>query len=115
VLNEKLIDNLPEGCCVEVPCLIDKNGIQPLKVGSLPPQCAALNRTNINVQELTVLAALTDVKQYVYHAALLDPHTAAELSPDEIWSLVDDLFDAHGDMIPLFREHEHGNGCGCCH
>ncbi|MHB0938749.1 MAG: alpha-galactosidase [Armatimonadota bacterium] len=113
VLNDKLIDNLPEGCCVEVPCLIDKNGIQPMKVGHLPSQLAALNRTNINVQELTVLAALTNVKQYVYHAAMLDPHTAAELSLDEIWSLVDDLFEAHGDMIPLFRGHDHGDGCGC--
>jgi alpha-galactosidase len=115
VLNDRLIDNLPEGCCVEVPCLIDRNGIQPVKVGHLPTQLAALNRTNINVQELTVLAALTDVKQYVYHAAMMDPHTAAELSLDEIWSLVDDLFDAHGDIIPLFRGHEHGHGCGCGH
>jgi len=116
VLNHDLIDNLPTGCCVEVPCLIDKNGIQPIKVGQLPPQLAALNRTNINVQELTVCAALTNVKQYVYHAAMLDPHTAAELSLDQIWSLVDDLFDAHGDMIPLFKEdHDHGCGCGCAH
>jgi alpha-galactosidase len=103
VLNNGLIDNLPPGCCVEVPCLVDKNGIQAIRVGPLPPQLAALNRTNINVQELTVEAALTDKKEYVYHAAMLDPHTAAELSLDEIWSLVDDMFEAHGDWIPLFK------------
>jgi alpha-galactosidase len=103
VLNHGLIDNLPDGCCVEVPCLIDANGIQPVKVGALPPHLAALNRTNINVQELTVAAALTGVKDYVYHAAMLDPHTGAELSLDEIWSLVDDMFEANGDWIPLFK------------
>ena len=81
MLNNGLIDNLPEGCCVEVPCLIDKNGIQPLKIGALPPQLAALDRTNINVQELIVAAVLTNNKEYVYHAALFDPHTAAELKP----------------------------------
>jgi len=118
VLNAGLISNLPEGCCVEVPCLIDKNGIQPVKVGELPPHLAALNRTNINVQEMVVAAALTNTKAYVYHAAMLDPHTAAELSLEQIWALVDDMFEAHGDMIPLFQEHEHGHGehgcdCGC--
>ncbi len=113
VLNDGLIDNLPDRCCVEVPCLIDKNGIQPMKIGTLPPHLAAMNRTNISVQEMTVAAVLTGVKGYVYHAAMLDPHTAAELSLDEIWSLVDDLFEAHGDMIPLFHEHTHHCGCGC--
>lgn len=106
VLNLGLIDNLPEGCCIEVPCLIDKNGIRPVKIGPLPPQLAALNRTNINVQELTVTAALTGNKEHVYHAAMLDPHTGAELSLDEIWSLVDDLFEAHGDWIPLFQKRD---------
>ena len=117
VLNHGLIDNLPEDCCVEVPCLIDKNGIQPLKVGPLPPHLAAMNRTNINVQELTVLATLTNNRALVYNAAMLDPHTAAELSLDEIWSLVDDLLEAHGDWIPLFKEnHDLDCGCGCeCH
>jgi alpha-galactosidase len=104
VLNYGLIDNLPEGCCVEVPCLIDANGIQPIKVGPLPPHLAAMNRTNINVQELTVRAALENVKEYVYHAAMLDPHTGAELSLDQVWALVDDMFAAHGDWIPLFQE-----------
>ena len=116
MLNYGLIDNLPEGCCVEVPCLIDKNGIQPMKVGLLPPTLAALDRTNINVQELVVTAALEDRKDLVYHAAMLDPHTAAELSLDQIWSLVDDLFEAHGEWIPLFQEHEccGDQDCSCC-
>jgi len=100
VLNYGLIDNLPTGCCVEVPCLIDKNGIQPVRVGSLPPHLAALDRTNINVQEMVVEAALTGNRDYTYYAAMLDPHTAAELSLDQIYSLVDDLYEAHGDWIP---------------
>jgi alpha-galactosidase len=100
VANTGLIDNLPEGCCVEVPCLIDRNGIQPTHVGSLPPHLAALMQTNINVQALTVEAALTGKREHVYHAAMLDPHTAAELDLDQIWRLVDDLLAAHGDWIP---------------
>jgi alpha-galactosidase len=113
VLNDGLIDNLPTGCCVEVPCLIDANGVQPVKVGPLPPQLAALDRCCINVQELVVAAVLTGKKEYVYHAAMMDPHTAAELNLDQIYSLVDDLFAAHGDWIPLFNEHNHGCDCGC--
>src|SRR5262249_9873502 len=77
--NVGLIDNLPQGCCVEVPCLVDKNGIQPTKIGALPPQLAALMQTNINVQALTVEAALAHKRAHIYHAAMLDPHTAAEL------------------------------------
>jgi alpha-galactosidase len=100
VANTGLIDNLPDGCCVEVPCLIDRNGIQPTHVGSLPPHLAALMQTNINVQSLTVEAALTGKREHVYHAAMLDPHTAAELDLDQIWHLVDDLLEAHGDWIP---------------
>ncbi|MDZ7703520.1 MAG: alpha-glucosidase/alpha-galactosidase [Trueperaceae bacterium] len=100
VPNDGLIDNLPGGCCVEVPCLVDKNGIQPTRIGTLPPQLAALMRTNINVQELTVAAALTGNRDHVYHAAMLDPHTAAELGVDEIYALVDELIEAHGDFIP---------------
>lgn len=102
VLNHGLIDNLPQGCCVEVPCLVDKNGIQPTKIGALPPQLAAVMRTNINVQELTVEAALTGKRDYIYQAAMMDPHTAAELSLDQIWHLVDDLIEAHGDMLPQY-------------
>lgn len=103
VENRGLIDNLPQGCCVEVPCLVDNNGIQPTKIGSLPPHLAALMQTNINVQSLTVEAALTRKREYIYHAAMLDPHTAAELDLDQIWSLVDDLIEAHGDMLPAYH------------
>ncbi|HCV46192.1 MAG TPA: alpha-glucosidase/alpha-galactosidase [Deltaproteobacteria bacterium] len=100
VSNEGLIDNLPGNISVEVPCLINRNGIKPVKVGVLPTHLAALMMTNINVQQLTVEAALSGKKEHVYHAAMLDPHTAAELSVDEIWHLVDDLLEAHGEMIP---------------
>ncbi|HEY3834288.1 MAG TPA: alpha-glucosidase/alpha-galactosidase [Acidimicrobiia bacterium] len=100
VANEGLIDDLPGGCTVEVPCLVDGNGVQPTRVGALPPQLAALIRTNVNVQELTVEAALTGRREHVYHAAMLDPHTAAELDLDQIHELVDALLDAHGHWIP---------------
>lgn len=103
VPNRGLIDNLPEGCCVEVPVLVDKNGLQPTKVGALPPQLAALMQTNINVQSLTVEAALTGKREHIYHAAMLDPHTAAELSLEQIWGLVDDLIEAHGDWLPAYH------------
>ena len=103
VMNNGLIDNLPEECCVEVPCLVDKNGVQPMKIGKLPPHLAALMQTNINVQALTVEAALTGKREHIYHAAMLDPHTAAELSLDQIWSLVDDLIEAHGDWLPEYQ------------
>jgi alpha-galactosidase len=95
-----LIDNLPADCCVEVPCLATASGIEPQPVGTLPRQLAALMQTNINVQGLTVEAALTGRREAVYQAAMLDPHTAAELSLDEITALVDDLLEAHGDWIP---------------
>lgn len=100
VRNGHLITNLPEDCCVEVPCLVDKNGLQPTPVGDLPPQLAAFIMTNVNVQSLTVEAALTGKKEHVYQAAMFDPHTAAELTLDEIWAMVDDLIAAHGDYIP---------------
>ena len=100
VANNDLIDNLPRNISVEVPCLINRNGIQPVKVGSLPPQLAALMMTNINVQQLTVEAALSGKKEYVYHAAMLDPHTASELSINQIYNMVDELIEEHGGMIP---------------
>jgi alpha-galactosidase len=103
VPNQGLIDNLPQGCIVEVPCLVDKNGIQPARVGSLPPHLAALMQTHINVQALAVEAALTRKREHIYHAAMLDPHTAAELDLDQIWNLVDDLIEAHGDWLPVYR------------
>ncbi|GAB4523500.1 MAG: alpha-glucosidase/alpha-galactosidase [Anaerolineae bacterium] len=103
VPNTGIITNLPEGCSVEVPCLVDANGIQPTHIGAIPPHLAALMQTNINVQALTVEAALTCKREHIYHAAMLDPHTAAELSLDQIWSLVDDLIEAHGDWLPAYN------------
>jgi len=103
VANKHLIDNLPDGCTVEVPCLVDKNGIQPTHIGALPTHLAAMMQTNINVQALAVEAALTHRRETIYHAAMMDPHTAAELDLDQIWHLVDDLIDAHGDMLPKFE------------
>ncbi len=103
VTNNGLIDNLPAACCVEVPCLVNRNGVQPTRIGSLPPHLAALIQTNVNVQALTVEAALTGQRAHIYHAAMLDPHTAAELDLDQIWSLVDDLIEAHGDWLPAFH------------
>jgi alpha-galactosidase len=103
VENDRLIDNLPQGCCVEVPCLVDKNGVQPTRVGALPPQLAALMQTNVNVQALAVEAALTRKREHIYHAAMLDPHTAAELDLDQIWSLIDELIEAHGEWLPAYH------------
>ena len=103
VENTGLIDNLPPGCSVEVPCVVDTNGVQPVHVGALPPHLAALIQTNVNVQGLAVEAALTGKREHIYHAAMLDPHTAAELDLDQIWSLVDDLLDAHADWLPAFH------------
>lgn len=103
VANKGLIDNLPADSAVEVPCMIDAKGIQPLKVGALAPQLAALIQTNVNVQELTVEALVTGKKEYIYHAAMLDPHTAAELDLDQIWALVDDMIEVHGDWMPEFK------------
>jgi len=103
VLNSGLITNLPNNCCVEVMCVADRTGITPTYVGDLPVQCAALTRTSVNVQELTILAALTRRKDYIYQAALLDPHTAAELTIDQIIALCDDLIEAHGEYLPAYR------------
>ena len=96
----KLISNLPDECCVEVPCLVDRQGVQPTRIGTLPPQLAALMQTNINVQALTVEALVTGKREHIYHAAMLDPHTAAELDLDQIWALTDDLLKEHGDFVP---------------
>lgn len=103
VLNTDLIPNLPQKACVEVPCLVDGKGITPSFVGELPPQLAALNQTNINVHLLTIEAALTRKKEHIYHAAMLDPHTSAELSLDQIKALCDELIEAHGDWLPAFK------------
>jgi len=103
VPNRGLIDNLPPDCIVEVPCVVDKNGVQPIRIGALPPHLAALMQTNVNVQALTVEAALTQERKYIYYAAMLDPHTGAELDLDQIWNLVDDLIEAHGDWLPAYH------------
>lgn len=103
VENNRLIDNLIPGCCVEVPCLVDKNGIQPTRIGSLPPQLAAMMMTNVNVQSLTVEAALTGRKEHIYQAAMLDPHTSQDLGLDDIRALVDDMIAAHEGWIPEYQ------------
>lgn len=102
VLNQGLIPNVPDRACVEVPCLVDGTGIYPCHIGNLPPQCAALNRTNINVQELTIEAALTGNREHMYHAAFLDPHTAAELDMDTITVMCDELIAANKNWLPMF-------------
>ena len=102
VPNRGVIANLPDDCIVEVPCLVDSNGIQPTHIGKIPPQLVALMQTNINVQSLTVEAAITCKREHIYHAAMLDPHTAAELSLDQITAMVDELIEAHGDYLPEY-------------
>ena len=98
-----LIENLPEDACVEVPCMLDGRGINPCHVGRLPVQCAAMNMTNINVQLLTIEAAVTRKKAHIYQAAMMDPHCGSELSVDEIRHLVDDLIEAHGSWLPEYH------------
>jgi alpha-galactosidase len=100
VRNEGLIDGLPEDACVEVPVIAGPNGLRPTRIGALPPQCLALNRTFLNVVELTVRAAVQGSRDLVYQAALVDPNTSATLSVDQIVDMVDDLLDAHGELIP---------------
>lgn len=102
VLNRGLIPNLPQNAVVEVPCLVDASGVQPTVTGPLPEQCAALNRTNINVQLLTLEAARTRRREDVYRAVMMDPHTQSELSIDDIVSMCDELIEAHGSWLPKF-------------
>ncbi len=104
VLNAgNLITNLPADACVEVPCLVNGYGVQPCRVGALPVQCAAMNMTNINVQLLTIEAAVTRKKEHIYQAAMLDPHTGSELDIDTIKHMVDDLIEAHGSYLPAYH------------
>ncbi len=103
VINTGLIDNLPDNACVEVPCLVNRLGVQPTHVGRLPEICAAMNRTNINVQLLTIEAAVTRRKECIYQAAMMEPHTASELSIDDIVSLCDDLIEAHRGWLPEYH------------
>lgn len=103
VRNDGLIDNLPSDACVEVPCVIDGNGVSPVRVGRLPPHLAGIMQTSINVQACTVEALATGKREHIHHAAMLDPHTAAELDLDQIWSLTDRLLDAHEGWVGPFR------------
>ena len=104
VLNSNhIITNLPAEACVEVPCLVNGSGISPCYVGALPVQCAAMNMTNINVQLLTIEAAVTGKKDHIYQAAMLDPHTGSELDIDTIRKMVDDLIEAHGSYLPKYH------------
>lgn len=103
VLNTGLIDNLPADACVEVPCMVDALGIHPCHVGRLPVQLAAMNMTNVNAQLMTIEAARTRKKENIYQAAMLDPHTAAELSIDDIVKMCDELIDAHGEYMSVYK------------
>ena len=102
VPNSGCITSLPDGLRRRGAVPGRRNGIQPTVIGALPPQLTALMRTNINVQELTVAALMTENREHIYHAAMMDPHTAAELDLDQIWNLVDDLIEAHGDWLPAW-------------
>jgi alpha-galactosidase len=103
VPNTGLIDNLPADACVEVPCIANGEGIRPCRVGRLPVQLAAMNISNINVQLLTIAAAVEKKKDLVYNAAMMDPHTAAELDIDTIIALCDELLEAHKQWLPPYR------------
>ena len=103
VINNGSIENLPADACVEVPCLVDGTGVNPCRVGRLPVQLAAMNMSNINVQLLTIEAAATKKKEYIYQAAMMDPHTGAELSIDDIVKMCDELNDAHGDYMKMYK------------
>ena len=102
IVHNGLIENLPTNCCVEVPVKIDSSGFVPQKIGKLPEHLSALMRTNVNVQILTAEAALTKKREHIYHAALLDPLTSSNLSIDEIYSMVDELIEAHGNYLPKY-------------
>ncbi len=114
VPNEGLITNLPSGCCVEVPCLVDRSGLQPTVIGDLPVQLAAMCRTNIAVQELTLEAFLTNRREHIYHAVMMDPHTSSQLPLDSIWKMCDELIDAHqrDGFLPRFAPVRKNTGRG---
>ena len=103
IINHGCIENLPDDACVEVPCLVNGDGIHPCHVGRLPVQLAAMNMTNINVQLMTIEAAVTKKKEAIYQAAMLDPHTAAELNMDDIVAMCDELIEAHGDYMKMYK------------
>jgi alpha-galactosidase len=103
VENRGLITNLPDGCTVEIPCYVDANGISPAWVGALPLPCAVACRVSINVQEMAVQAALTGDRQLVRLAVLHDPLTAAVCTPDEVWEMCDEMFEALAPWLPQFN------------
>ena len=103
IINHGCIENLPDDACVEVPCLVNGDGIHPCHVGRLPVQLAAMNMTNINVQLMTIEAAVTKKKEAIYQAAMLDPHTAAELNMDDIVAMCDELIEAHGEYMKMYK------------
>lgn len=103
VINEGYIDNLPAEACVEVPCYIDGTGVHPTRVGKLPTQLAAMNLSNISPQLLTIEAAVTKDRNKIYQAAMMDPHTGGELSIREIKAMCDELIEAHGDYMKMYR------------
>ena len=103
IINHGCIDNLPDDACVEVPCLVNGDGIHPCHVGRLPVQLAAMNMTNVNVQLMTIEAAVTKKREAIYQAAMLDPHTAAELNMDDIVAMCDELIEAHGDYMKMYK------------
>jgi alpha-galactosidase len=103
VLNRGLIENLPADACVEVPCLVDGSGVTPCYVGKLPVQLAAMNMTHVNVHSIVLEAAHTKKREHIYHAAMLEPHTAAELSIDDIRKMVDELIKKHGKWLPKYK------------
>ncbi|CAG0905733.1 unnamed protein product [Cyprideis torosa] len=102
VANHGLIENLPAGCAVEVPCLVDANGVQPTAIGRLPPQLAAVMQSNVTVQELVVEAIALEDRRLIYHAAMMDPQCAVHLDLDQIYALVDELIEAHGEWLPAW-------------
>ncbi len=110
IRNRGFIPQLPDGCAVEVPILADSNGLQPTCVQDIQPQLIALQRTNINVQELTVAALMTENREHIYHAAMLDPHTGAELDLDQIWTLVDQVLVAHGELTRVWARPDKRQG-----
>ena len=103
VLNHGLITNIQQDCCVEAQCVADRNGIQPCHVGDLPPQLAAPIRNTVNVHELTLEEFFSRRKDHIYQAVMMDPRASAELTIDEMYSMVDDLFEAHGGLIPKMK------------
>ena len=100
VTNNGAIMGLPDACCVELPCLVDENGIQPTQIGEMPPQLIAMMRTQINVQELTVAALVEENRERIFQAAMFDPHTSADLDLDQIWAMTEEMIAAHGDWLP---------------